>query len=410
MNAGSLHECMQQCDNYPNCMAATLGGNACYLKTSFSTTTGGGTAGVNSIVRYIPPNPNFAAPPQAPCLNCSAGCGSALPQGYVAGGATVNIAKVVNPSDGKARAIAIHIPKFYDPNRASPLIFGFPGNADDAAGIEGLTGMSDGNVNPYGIMVYVTGYQKGFQSNPDWSGLGVDDVGFVDYLINDMTSRFCVDTGRLFATGHSNGGGFTNMLACDPVMSVKFAAFAFNAGACYTNANSGNPSTIEPVNTPDQAQCAPGRNNVPWLEIHGTADGTIAYQGGVRRGKLLPTLPHLATAWAVRQGLSSSNYTTAPSTGVTQYQFGGEIGQLGMITHYRLDNWGHFWAKTSGGAPMDGTPVMMDFFYRWSDSNRAAAYAPESSSSSSSMSTGALTTTVRLAQSISLQCDVKANV
>lgn len=346
------------------------------------------------MVRYIPPNPDFASPPQAPCQNCSAGCGQALPVGYVAGGASVNVANVVGP-DGKTRPnILIHIPKFYDPNKASPLIFGFPGNGAEASEIEGQTGMSDGDTNPYGIMVYVTGYNKGFQSNPDWSNLGLDDVSFVNYLIDDMQSKFCVDTGRIFATGHSNGGGFTNMLACDPIMSVKFAAFAFNSGACYTSADSGNPSTVEPVNTPDQPQCAPGRSNVPWLEIHGKADGTINYQGGIRRGKLLPTLPHLTTAWASRLGLGSNNYTTNPSTGVTMYQFGGDLGQLGMVTHYRLENWGHFWAKTSGGAPMDGTPVIMNFFYRWSDPNRPALYAPPSSSSSTSSSMTSTSTDV----------------
>lgn len=395
----SLLNCMQECSNYPNCKAATLGGQACYLKTGFSATTGGGTSGVNSVVRFIPPNPNFAAPPQAPCQNCSTGCGQPLPAGYVAGGASVSTPNVVGP-DGKTRPnILIHIPKYYDPNKASPLIFGFPGNAADASEIEGQTGMNDADINPYGIMVYVTGFNRGFQSNPDWSSLGLDDIGFVNFLINDMQSKYCIDTGRIFATGHSNGGGFVNMLACDPAMSVKFAAFAFNSGACYTSANSGNPSTIDPVNTPDQPQCAPGRNNVPWLEVHGTADGTISYQGGVRRGKLLPTLPRLTTAWANRLGLGSNNYTTTPSAGVTQYQFGGDIGQLGMVTHYRLENWGHFWAKVSGGAPMDATPVMMNFFYRWSDPNRPALYGPPSSSSSSSSSMSSTSTSTSVSSS-----------
>ena len=390
---------MQQCDNYPGCKAITHGGNACYLKTSFSATTGGGTQGVNSAVRYIPPIPNFAAPPQAPCQNCSAGCGLALPAGYVAGGSTVFIANVLNPSDGKTRPnIGIHIPKFYDPSRASPVIFGFPGNDADALAIESMTGMSDGTTNPYAIMVYVTGFNRGFQSNPDWSNLGLDDIGLVDYLISNVTNQFCVDTGRLFATGHSNGGGFVNMLACDPVMSVKFAAFAMNSAACYTGANSGNPSTIDPVNTPDQPQCNPGRSNVPWLEIHGTADGTIDYNGGPRRGKLLPTIARLTTAWAARLGLSTNNYTTTPAASVTKYEFGGDIGQLGIVTHYRLTGWGHFWARIAGGAPMDGTPVIMDFFYRWSDPNRAALYGPTPSSTSSSMSS---TSTVSTSSSLS---------
>jgi len=148
--AVSLLHCMQQCDAYTGCKAATLVGNACYIKTGFSNTVSDG--GANTVVRIIPPNPAFPAPQQAPCANCSTGCGTPLANGYVAGGNTVDVGNVVGP-DGKTRSISIHIPKYYDITKASPLIFGFPGNAADKVEIESQTGMSNGDTNPYGIMV-----------------------------------------------------------------------------------------------------------------------------------------------------------------------------------------------------------------------------------------------------------------
>jgi poly(3-hydroxybutyrate) depolymerase len=126
----------------------------------------------------------------------------------------------------------------------------------------------------------------------------VDDIGFVKALIANLTATYCIDTGRNFAAGLSNGGGMTNVLACDPVTSLIFAAFAPVSGACYTSVTSTcNPYTVEPVNTIPQPICNPGRSNVPVIDFHGTGDGVISYLGGPRRGYCLPTVPHWTTEW-----------------------------------------------------------------------------------------------------------------
>jgi poly(3-hydroxybutyrate) depolymerase len=65
----------------------------------------------------------------------------------------------------------------------------------------------------------------------------------------------------------SNGGGWIGTLACDPVGSTLFTAFAAHSGAFYTD-----------VNGPENG-CAPA-NKVPMLEIHGASDKTVKYEGG----------------------------------------------------------------------------------------------------------------------------------
>lgn len=126
----------------------------------------------------------------------------------------------------------------------------------------------------------------------------MDDIGFVKALIANLTVSYCIDTGRVFAAGLSNGGGMTNVLACDPTMSVTIAAFAPVSGALYTSQQGTcYPYTIEPVNSIPQATCNPGRSNLPIIEFHGTADGTINYLGGPRRGYCLPAIAHWTTDW-----------------------------------------------------------------------------------------------------------------
>ncbi|MBN2716016.1 MAG: hypothetical protein JXX14_09175, partial [Deltaproteobacteria bacterium] len=40
------------------------------------------------------------------------------------------------------------------------------------------------------------------------------DVIFFDDMLAQLTSQLCIDENRIFATGHSSGGFFTNNLAC----------------------------------------------------------------------------------------------------------------------------------------------------------------------------------------------------
>ncbi|KAI7445327.1 hypothetical protein KC336_g1407 [Hortaea werneckii] len=403
--AASFAACMALCDGYAGCRSASFNGNACYIKTGYQGLTNG-NSGLGVIASNVPPNPAYPVPVLAPGTNTSSGCGTPLPNGVTPDGASTTFT-LAGP-DGFTREYAVHIPKYYDINRASPLIMAFPGNGDTAANIEPQTRMSNSELNPYGIAVYVTGVNRGFVSNPGWGVPGsananVDDIGFIKTLVAYLTSNYCVDTGRIFATGHSNGGGFCNVMACDPVLSVTFAAFAPAAGAFYTGASSGNPETIEPVNTPTQPQCSPGRNNVPMLEFHGTNDGTINYYGGPRNGRILPTLPHWATAWSVRQGYGVTNYTSSnipslnPAMTVTKYEFGGDAGQLGIVTHYMLGGWTHNYPNvdTTSSAPVNGPQLVMDFFYRWTSPSRQSVYFPANvtrSSASSSMSSTSATT------------------
>jgi poly(3-hydroxybutyrate) depolymerase len=116
-------------------------------------------------------------------------------------------------------------------------------------------------------------FSKEWQGDPDAK---TDDVKFTLDLIDHISSKYCVDTDKIYASGKSNGGGFSaNILACDPVASNKIAAFAGIAGAYYQGTTSaGCDAKTVPI------KCSPGRKPIPILETHGTADGVIPYNGG----------------------------------------------------------------------------------------------------------------------------------
>lgn len=91
---------------------------------------------------------------------------------------------------------------------------------------------------------------------------GVDDVAYVRALLDDVQRRVQVDAGRVYATGHSNGGALSHRLACE--LSQRVTAIAPVGGAMQLT-----------VARP----CEPLRP-VPVLHVHGTQDRCWRYEGG----------------------------------------------------------------------------------------------------------------------------------
>ncbi|KAM0722668.1 hypothetical protein Q7P37_002109 [Cladosporium fusiforme] len=412
-NIANIHACMQTCDADTQCRAATFAGGSgsgiCYLKYSYTgiTSTSNTPTTLAALVRYIPPNTNYAVPQTA----TGGGCGQALPGGLVANGASVQF--TYTPTDGIQRRYLVHIPQYYDINKASPVIFGFHGQGGSAEDIQTQTGFNDPILNPYAIAIYVQGVgtPSGWESNP-YYGPGKQNVqndrNFIKELIVNIKSTFCVDATRIFGAGSSNGGGFLGVIACDPELSVTFAAIAPNAGAFYTNTNPPADPYVLDTDTPVQQPCNPGRNNMAIFETHGTGDTRIGYWGGDRYGKVWATIPRWLNNWATRQGLSTTNYTTYPRAKATLVRWGNDVQQLGRLQHLRLEDWVHEWPGSS--APIAISPYVMDFFYRWTDPNRGPLTIPATnsytnpvtisttitttSSSSSSVTTSTATTTL----------------
>ncbi|CZR65631.1 probable poly(3-hydroxybutyrate) depolymerase [Phialocephala subalpina] len=295
----------------------------------------------------------------------SAGCGKDLPKAQQPPGGESHQTSFTQ-SDGTGRTYLIHIPSNYDKNTAVPLIFSFHGRTKDSAEQEELSQFSNEAFNPNGIAVYPQGIENQWQGDPASSN--VDDIGFIADMISHLSDRYCIDTSRIYATGKSNGGGFTNILACDPKLSTQIAAFAPVSGAFYVSGSTEsdcNPQTIT-------ITCNPGRKPLPILEFHGGKDTTIPYSGGPRRGECLPTIPHWVREWSKREGYGLRNKTTSLYSGnVLKYEYGGDAGELGIVTHYLTSELGHAWPSTSpngdneAGSYFNATPVIMDFFGKY---------------------------------------------
>jgi polyhydroxybutyrate depolymerase len=88
----------------------------------------------------------------------------------------------------------------------------------------------------------------------------INDIGFMNALLDTVSTHFSINPARIYACGFSMGGFMTQRLACES--HHRFAAFASVAGT--------RGSGI--------AACTPGRA-IPVAHFHGTADSTVFYSG-----------------------------------------------------------------------------------------------------------------------------------
>jgi polyhydroxybutyrate depolymerase len=169
---------------------------------------------------------------------------------------------------GQERTYLLHLPPAYDGEDALPLLFAFHGGGGDGEGMEKLTHFSDIADEHGFIVVYPDGIDNNWNDGRPEVNPGVDDVGFISALIDELGDVYGIDTSRVYSTGISNGGMFSFRLACE--LSDKIAAVAPVAALMGVNLSQ---------------NCSPSRS-VPVMLIMGTDDPLVPWEGGEIGGDL----------------------------------------------------------------------------------------------------------------------------
>jgi polyhydroxybutyrate depolymerase len=197
------------------------------------------------------------------------------------------------PVDGLTRTFELYTPRGHDPNRPTPLVLVFHGGFGNGAQVANRLGMNAVADRGGFLVAYPDGYDKHWNDGRTATSDGPDDVRFVRALIDEVGRHHQLDAQRIYATGLSNGGYFTQRLACE--MSAQIAAFA---------------PVMATMPVPLQQRCAPGERKVPMLMISGVDDPLVPYQGGeLTRGRSLGgkggeviSVPDAAAFWARHNG------------------------------------------------------------------------------------------------------------
>ena len=162
--------------------------------------------------------------------------------------------------DGITRTYLLHVPQSLTRNHPAPLLLVFHGGGGHDYNMPRFTGF-DRLADSRGFIV---AYPESV--NTHWNDTRhlsrADDVSFVRTLIMELERSYPVDPARVYATGISNGGFFSQRLACD--LSSQIAAVASVAATM--------PETLLPV-------CHPS-HPVSIMFIQGTEDPLVHIEGG----------------------------------------------------------------------------------------------------------------------------------
>ncbi len=269
---------------------------------------------------------------------------------------------------GQVRTYNVHLPSGYDRSRSWPLVLAFHGGYGSGKRIARNTGFNEVADREGFIVVYPDGIDRHWNDGRGTVNTDIDDVGFVSDLIDRLVKFRNVDPSRIYATGISNGGQFTQRLACE--MSDKIAAFAAVASTF--------PAALKP-------NCNP-KNPVAMLMINSPEDPLVPWKGGEGRGLggQILSVPETVEFWRKHNGCSSVAQTQAlqriaPSDGtevkMSSYSGRGSCSRAEVIL-YTIEGGGHTWPDGRENGPasrvgrtsrqLKGSQAIWNFFKRHS--------------------------------------------
>ncbi|KAH7034561.1 Alpha/Beta hydrolase protein [Microdochium trichocladiopsis] len=254
------------------------------------------------------------AAPTPPKIKGSPGCGKPL-----ATKLDTFLYKNITLDDKVApnRRYAYWLPPGYNPDTPAPVIFAFHGGYQSAFKQHNLDHFTEPDFNDgKHIIIYPEAWisplfgpdGRIWQISPVIADLGVDDIKYTLAVLDQVRDDFCINDRRVYSAGMSQGGGFTNMLACDPVASTRFAAFAPVAGSYFYRSH-GKNAKPKCYFKKDPLVCNPGRKGIPIMATHGGNDITIPYGGGYleKHDACFPDLDYWLALWAHRNGLDNAD-------------------------------------------------------------------------------------------------------
>ena len=109
-----------------------------------------------------------------------------------------------------------------------------------------------------------------------------DDVAFTEQVLEEVAAQLPIDRSRIYATGKSDGGGTSVFLAAHPELrNFSVAAIAPVAGAYFGRLQTIDRETYSlPSDAADYVDIILAAQQLPVLEMHGTADQVMPYTGG----------------------------------------------------------------------------------------------------------------------------------
>ena len=227
---------------------------------------------------------------------------------------------------GKDRSYLLHVPSSYDADTPTPVVFNFHGHGSSAA-----AQMAYADFRPLADREgFVIVAPDGQGSPRRFTLLGAtateaDDAEFATALLDHLSAELCIDERRVFATGMSNGGALSSVLACKA--ADRFAAVGAVAAVIY----------VPP--------CAEDARPAPIVAMMGDADPVVPYAGGRVNCCGNPNIPatlDTLTNFAKRSACEEPPVEERPDPSIVHRTWPGcDTGTA--VELYTIEGGGHTW-------------------------------------------------------------------
>ena len=246
--------------------------------------------------------------------------------------------------DGLARQFVVYVPTNYNTDTDYPLMInfhGFGGTASDFVETADMRSLAESEnfivVYPQGTLL--GGYPHWNSSAPSSDNKSsVDDIGFVEALIENISSTYSINKNRIYAAGYSNGGFMSYYLACN---STKFAAIGSVAGTMiddsYQNCNALVPTAM--------------------INIHGTADSVVLYEGDSYGST---AIKDVVTWWKNFNSCLNEDVLTNQNGSIEQQIFYDDSGNP-YVQHIKIYDGGHYWSDKLNFNGKNTSELIWDF-------------------------------------------------
>lgn len=237
-------------------------------------------------------------------------------------------------SGGIYRHYRLYVPAIYSGSQPVPLILnlhGYTSNAFQQQYYGSFMAIAD-TANFLVVQPDGTDPGTGQFWNAGFAG-SPNDMGFLENLIDSLSAQYNIDQDRVYSTGMSNGGIMSYYLSCG--LYERITAMASVTGTMtnlmYVGCNPPGP--------------------MPVMEIHGTADGTVPYNGSA-------TSVHIDSVikfWRIQNMTDASpvvlpypNTSLTDGCTATEYAYLNGLNGSEVIL-VKITGGGHTWP----GAPVD---------------------------------------------------------
>ncbi len=274
------------------------------------------------------------------------------------------------------RSYILHLPPGYEATEVLPLVVFLHGGGGSSLSAQGFTLFNQAsNTNGFAV-AYPQGFTEIAPNSYVWADgrgtaadkAGIDDVGFVNRLVDTLLANYQIDPDRIYLCGFSNGSFLTQRIAFEG--NARFAAMGTLGGTL----------AVDLFDTGD-----PGRA-IPMIYIFGMDDPLVPFEGGlVAESESGPVVGIEAAVdyWRTNNQCQTAllpvelpDLNTTDSSTVTVFEYSDCACNNARVIYYEIAGAGHTWPGVelpdyeliAGQTNEDifASQVLWDFFQQFS--------------------------------------------